>query len=389
MPRISADLSTLVAQTAARSGVAGSDATKSPNGSTAHPAASRLAAAAASTAPAAPSTARPADRAELSTANSVRLGSLLKDLRALVDESGRTESISERDALQARIDQTLASVERLAAAPTLKDLRDASQQTDGVFSAPTYIVRKHTTSITGARILGASFTGQLLVNLQVTQSAQTGALRLSFGGPALDLGGVSLTSANARFVIDIGGRLGAQRLSFASGTTLANIVTTINSFASVTGTSASLSGATGIRLSSREYGSQEFVSVSIVNNGGAVGNGIWTYGPSNANIAGPGVPGSGNFSFALNPSFSDSGRNVAGSFGGVQGVGNGRTFRTLNGNLIAEFDLTTAAAQRTGFVTVALLQAVTPVASPIDPPPISTTLGRRAAPVTSRLDATG
>lgn len=388
MPRISADLSNLVAQTVARSGVASANAAKTSNGTTAQPAVSRLAAAASSAAPATPATARPADRAELSTANSVRLGSLLKDLRALVDESGRTESISERDALQARIDQTLASVERLAGAPTLKDLRDASQQIDGVFSAPTYIVRKHS-NITGARILGALFTGQVQVDLLITQSAQTGALRLSFGGPALDLGGVSLTSANARFIIDVGGPLGAQRLSFSSGTSLASVVTTINSFANVTGTSASLSGATGIRLSSRGYGAQEFVSVNIINNGGVVGNGIWTYGPSNANIAGPGVPGSGRFAFVQNQLINDFGRNVAGSFGGVQGVGNGRTFRTVNGNLIAEFDLTTAAAQRTGFVTVALLEAVTPVASPLDPPPISTTPGRSAAPVASRLDATG
>lgn len=383
MPRISADLSNLVAQTAARSGVASANAAKTSNGTTAQPAVSRLAAAASSAAPATPATARPADRAELSTANSVRLGSLLKDLRALVDESGRTESISERDALQARIDQTLASVERLAAAPTLKDLRDASQQVDGVFSAPTYIVRKHS-NITGARILGASFTGQLLVNLQVTQSAQTGALRLSFGGPALDRNGVSLTSANARFTFDVGGPLGAQRLSFTSGELLANIVTTINVFADVTGTSASLSG-TGIRLSSRGFGADEFVSVNIINNGAAVGNGVWTYATSNANLAGPTAPGSVRVPFMQNTLIRDFGRDIAATLNGVAGVGNGLTFRTTNPAVIADFDLTAAAAQRFGLVTVALLEAVLPQPDPAGSGPLQTTASR--ANPALRLDA--
>jgi flagellin len=101
------------------------------------------------------------------------------------------------------------------------------------------------------------------VVVQVTDSAETA--RIAFAG--------TTTSA---VTIELRGNLGSEILSFASGTTLAQIQTAVNNIKDVIGVSAALSGAGGLLLYSTSYGSDQFVSVKplsgnfIEANGGTI-----------------------------------------------------------------------------------------------------------------------
>jgi hypothetical protein len=104
------------------------------------------------------------------------------------------------------------------------------------------------------------------VELDVVSSASSADIGLYFKRSDLDLAGPDST-----FVIEVAGAEGSRELSFASGTSLQDIVATINSFTSVTGVAAEVDDSgREIRLSApAEDGA--FVSVRILDDGGADG----------------------------------------------------------------------------------------------------------------------
>lgn len=116
------------------------------------------------------------------------------------------------------------------------------------------------------------------VILEVTLSAQNAALWLEFGGPQLDLG------RGSSFVLEIAGVQGAQRFVFSSGITLNHVAAAFNSYGPSLGVVALASGS-GVRLQSTAPGSSDFVSVRIIDDGGASfgGNGIYRMHSANAN----------------------------------------------------------------------------------------------------------
>ncbi len=119
------------------------------------------------------------------------------------------------------------------------------------------------------------------VNVSVLASGQTGALYLSLGGGALNVGTTS------SFTVEIGGAAGVKQLAFASGTTLADIANSIGTFQDQTGVTARVSGS-GLVLNSENHGSSEFVSVRVISDGG-IGTGsnlgIYQMEAGNANKA--------------------------------------------------------------------------------------------------------
>lgn len=366
MPRIAADLSSLLTPSApSKNGPA-------PNAATAaweQAAQARLSAASARNAGgAAPNAARAPDSAEVSAASSVRLATLLKELRGLVDESGRTESISERDALQTRIDQTLSSVERIAGTNDLKSLRRAGEApgvTDGQIGANSFTFSNIGAGVRKFAVRAAPVTAgnSLDVNVNITASAQQGALRLSFGGSFLNLNGASSAQPTDRFVIEISGRRGSRELSFTSGTSLSTIRNTINTFAFFTGVSAALSGPTGIRLTSQGHTDDDFVSVTVLDDAGAVGSGVHSYQDAANYSANPaGV----TFNAAAN-AVRDNGQSIRALINGATAVGNGLELRTHPADgLQVDLLLTLARAQSLG---VFRALTITGVADQLAPTP--------------------
>ncbi len=268
------------------------------------------------------------------------IGTLLNELQGLVTNTANTAGLSraEKEANQLQIDSILQTIDRVSSATSFQGLRLLNGSFD-------YTVNGVASTVAAFKVNGAklNYGGTRDVQVQVTQSAQVGALRLSFGGTVIDLSGTGATSPNARFVIEIGGSRGSRELSFSSGTTLNNAVTTINTFREVTGVSATVSG-TGIRLSSTEYGLDGFVSVRVTNPSGVVGSGLYTYN-NTANFA-TGGTGSTNTTFANASNIvSDTGQNLGATINGINSTTNGKKARINTDFLDVEVELTTAASQ--------------------------------------------
>jgi flagellin len=183
---------------------------------------------------------------------------LLLDLQELVIQTANEGGLSdaEVEANQLQIDSILNSIDRISNTTRFagRKLLDGSQSYN-ISALPT------------AAITGASLFSVLLpqgqtrtVDIKVTQSALTAQVALV----GLNASGTSTLSAST---VEIRGSLGSQVLSFASGATLADVRTAINSLTAGTGVSAvvSAAGVTGVAsallLNSTTLGADAFVSV--------------------------------------------------------------------------------------------------------------------------------
>lgn len=184
---------------------------------------------------------------------------LLLELQALVISTANQSGITDEEvyANQLAIDSILTSVDRIGQTTTFgnRKLLDGSLAylTSGVPPASVASL-----ALFSARI---SEGGTQAVTVRVTQSARPA--EVSFIGTTP--GGISRTEGTT---IEIRGALGAELLSFASGTTLAEVRTAINGVATATGVSAIISAATGVAsavvLSSTTLGSDAFISVTPI-----------------------------------------------------------------------------------------------------------------------------
>lgn len=217
------------------------------------------------------------------------------------------------------------------------------------------------------RVIGANLKPgeSAAVEVTVTQSAQTGALLLSFGGSQLDLVGAGTDDPTARFDIEIKGSIGARELAFSSGTTLQQIIDTINTFTDVTGVSATLSGVgnTSIRVSATRYGPDDFAHVRILESGGAVGDGVFRYREDNNHLA---DDTNGVDFAAANTALTDAGQSLLATINGNNYTGDGFRLRSVGANVDAIILLEQWRAQTLGTFNAATVSA---------PPPIGPTGG--------------
>lgn len=186
------------------------------------------------------------------------------------------------------------------------------------------------------------------VTIDVTASAQIAGFVLSLGGPNINLGGRGqYDGASSQFVLDIGGPLDTRQLSFASGTALSDMEAQINSFTDVTGVHAALSGDSTLRLESTGVGSDQFVSVKVVDDGGISGSGgIYAFDPQNTNAADLNTAPIA-FYAAANP-LTDHGQDVAATVNGKTAVGHARSLSVSTTRYSFTMDLTQAASQKLG-----------------------------------------
>jgi flagellin len=265
---------------------------------------------------------------------------LLTELQGLLTATASRAGLSleEKTANQLQIDSILQTIDRVASATNFQGTKLLNGNLD-------FRTSSIAAGVTDFKVNSAKFSGDNLgVSVLVTDSAQQGTFFLSMGGTTLNLG------AGSSFVIEIGGSQGSRELSFADDTSLGSIADSINSYVDVTGVQASVSGNV-IRLNSAEFGSAEYVSVKIVDDGGINGN-VAAAGIYRANATDQDVVDTGtgvNFSNANN-GVRDLGQDLGATVNGVRAISVGKTARVSTDFLNVELTLDTANAQTVGNV---------------------------------------
>ncbi len=273
------------------------------------------------------------------------LSNLLTDVRGLVTATANSAGLSaeEKKANQLQIDSILQTIDRLAESTNFQ----GNKLLNGSFDFQTTAVAS---GVSDFKVNGAKLTkgGTLTVQTIITKSAQTGTLFLSTNA-ALNLAG----NANL-FTIEVGGATGSRELSFASGTTRADIVAAINTYKDVTGVSALVytsGGYSSIKLNTTTYGSDQFVSVKVVNPSGTSGTvGLYnSLAPNNSGVPGPLTQVAFNASNATN-GYRRSGQDLVATINGVQATTRGRTARVSTDFLDVEITYDSARAGLLGSV---------------------------------------
>ncbi len=269
------------------------------------------------------------------------INTLLLELQSLVTETANDAGLSreEKEANQLQVDSIIQTIDRIANVTNFQ----GSKLLNGTFD---FTISSQSTSVADFQINAAKleFQDTRRVQVVVTGSAQHAGLFLSAGGS-----NINLSSSSNRLVFEVAGTIGSREFSFASGTTLADAVTQINTFRSVTGVSASTSG-TGLLLKSTEFGSRQFVSVKVnsdggindATSGGGAGAGIYTLSAVNENAA----VSSSNTTFvsATNP-IRDTGQDVAAIINAINATSDGKVARINTDFLDLSIELTTTGAQ--------------------------------------------
>ena len=276
------------------------------------------------------------------------ISSLLTEVQSLVTLTANSAGLSEeeKEANQLQIDSILQTVDRIASSTSFQ----GTKLLNGNFDYSTTNVNTNVDSFTvnGAKL---GFGATQDVDVVVTGSAQVGGFFLSFGANNLDLG-----ASTDQFVIEIAGSDGARELSFASGTTLTDVVAAINSFTDVTGVEANVSGTTGVRLESSDLGSDEFVSVKIIDDGNVQTGqlGVYNFDSGDADIVDAATGVDFDASGASN-GIKDLGQDISATVNGIVATTNGTKARINTDFLDVEVDLKTtgtgAHAQALGSLT--------------------------------------
>lgn len=182
------------------------------------------------------------------------VSSLLNDIQAKIVEAANAGAVSEDEirANQLQIDSAIASITRIANTTTFGG-RKLLNGSLGYITSGVNI-----SNISDLRVHGVSFgtASYVPVTVSVLQSAQHAALEFR------------TSSITADVTLELAGPNGVTGLPLLAGTTASAIAAAINLVSDATGVKASLindaNAASGIVLSSMEYGSNAFVQVTEI-----------------------------------------------------------------------------------------------------------------------------
>jgi len=185
------------------------------------------------------------------------VSNLLDSIKALVVQSANTGALSadELQANQLQVDSAIASITRISNSTSFGGLQllngSLGYITSGIATSAIHDVNVQNATF------GTAATIPVVVN--VVTSARQAQLEYKASSVAKSV------------TLQITGNKGVQVLSFVSGTKSSAIAFAINGVSDSTGVSAALNSATnlssGISLTSSGYGSQQFVSVTVLGNG--------------------------------------------------------------------------------------------------------------------------
>jgi len=225
------------------------------------------------------------------------VSALLTEIQSLANQAANTGGLSSDEiaANQLQVDSILSTINRIAQSTSFEGKKLLNGNYDYTTGTPTNAADVR---VNAARIPDG---GTVAVAIDVTTSAQTA-----------HVGKVGAAADN--ITIEVAGNQGSEQLTFATGTTAAQMQTAINAVKTATGVSASLSTA-NLRVDSVAFGSDQFVSVKVI-------SGTWAT-----------VGGTGGKDYGL-----DAVVKVNGATAAVKGME--VSFR--NSNLDVEFSLTAA-----------------------------------------------
>lgn len=202
------------------------------------------------------------------------VSSLLLELENLIDQTANEAGLTDEEvsANQLQINAILESIDRLSDATAFgnKKLLNGTLDftTSGVnINQPLGTATNHLSKvqINAAKIPAGAFRN---VNINVV-TRSTVAVVSAVAAGTNGSGVLNGTLAKAT-TIQVKGNFGSDILSFASGTSAANIVAAINASKELTGVSATASAASGgapsIVFQSTSFGSDAFVSISVLEN---------------------------------------------------------------------------------------------------------------------------
>lgn len=272
------------------------------------------------------------------------VSSLLTELQGLVTNSASSAGLSgdEKKANQLQVDSILQTIDRISGSTSFQGIKLLNGNYD-------FKVSGMASGVSDYRINAAKFTGSSqALNALVTKSAQQGGVYMNFSGTKVDLSGV--LSGNGKFKFEVRGSKGARELTFSSGTALSAVVKAINTFTDVTGVKADLSTNTsGIKLSSTDFGSSEFVSVKVMQSSGMQGTGIHQLSTTNFNRAKTAAAGAWT-SAAATGGIRDDGQDIQATINGITAVSSGKTARINTDFLDVELTFNQATSQTLGGV---------------------------------------
>jgi flagellin len=267
------------------------------------------------------------------------ISSLLLELQSLVGSTANAAGLSdeERQANQLQVDSIIQTIDRISSSTSFQGIK----LLNGTFD---FTIDNQDSAVADVKVYGAKLENNVDVDVQVvvTASAQHAGLYLSADG------GLDLTDASSTFQFELGGAKGSRQFTFASGTSLTSVADSINTFKSVTGVSATVSG-TGIVVKSTEYGSDQFVSFKLIEDGGQSGaiHALSSIDENTANTTGT------SFS-SVTGAVRDTGQDVGALVNGQVATGKGQVVNINNDQLNASIELT-----GTGASTLAAVDAFT------------------------------
>ena len=204
------------------------------------------------------------------------VSSLLLELENLIDQSANEAGLTPQEitANQLQIDAILQSIDRLAEATAFGDKKllngTLAFTSSGInVNQPTGATVSHLNKvqINAAKIPTGTFRNVVINVVKKSEIAYVSAVGAGTTGAGANPKNGTIAKATT---LQVRGNFGSEVLSFASGTTMANIATAINASKELTGVSATASAATGgpasIVFQSTSYGKDAFVSVSVLEN---------------------------------------------------------------------------------------------------------------------------
>jgi len=265
------------------------------------------------------------------------INTLLLEVQGLVGQSANDAGLSddEKAANQLQIDSILQTIDRIASSTSFQ----GTKLLNGSFD---FTVSAQTSQVVDFQVNAAKteFGENRDVKILVTQSAQTAGTFLSLDGTSLDL-----SATDARLVLEVAGAAGSREFTFASGTATTDIADQVNTFTEITGVSATVSGD-GIRLDSVGFGSDEFVSVDIIDDGGQAGGvALLSAGDTGTAVA----AGFTVLSSVVN-AVRDEGQDVGAIINGITATADGKTARIHTDFLDVEVTLNNSGAQQLGSI---------------------------------------
>ncbi|MEX0653749.1 MAG: flagellin [Phycisphaeraceae bacterium] len=259
------------------------------------------------------------------------INALLLEVQSLVGQSANDAGLSreEREANQLQVDSILQTIDRIASSTSFQ----GTKLLNGTYD---FNVEDQASEVEAFKINAAKLGHDESRDVQVlvTKSAQHAGLHMDFGSTSLDFG----SNADNRFVVEIGGADGSRQFTFASGTATSAMAAQINTYKDVIGVSAAVN-SNGLDLKSTGYGSHEFVSVDIVDDGGQAGD-IYSFEAADANTVDASLT---DFASATN-AVRDEGQDVGAIVNGVAATARGNVLRINTDFLDVEMELSDSGA---------------------------------------------